>query len=242
MLSVALLTVRLSVSVALSPAFAAYGVPAIVRIALTLALAALTFASRAPVPAAAAWVDDPALLIKPVSAELFIGVLLGLGVHVVLAALALAGRLLDVQVGFAIGSIFDPVTRTQSNVLGALMTLIGVTVFVASGAHLQLAQLVSQSLDLLPLGELPPLEDPMRMLVATGAMFSLGLAFAGPVAVSLLLADLAIGVASRNMPQVNVLVLAMPIKMILAYGVLAVAVLSWSPLLEAGFALAAAQL
>jgi flagellar biosynthetic protein FliR len=73
-------------------------------------------------------------------------------------------------------------------------------------------------------------------------MFSLGLAFAGPVAVSLLLADLAIGVASRNMPQLNVLVLAMPIKMILAYAVLAIAVLGWGPLLDTGFALAATLL
>jgi flagellar biosynthesis protein FliR len=234
--SVALLTVRLTVAVALSPALSAYGTPATVRIALTLVLAALTFAYRAAVPAAAAWVADPALLVLPVLAEVFIGALLGLGVHVVLAALALAGRLMDVQVGFSIGSVFDPVTRTSSNVLGSMTGLLGVTLFFVSDAHLQLAQLVSQSVDVLPLGEMPTLNDPMRPILAAGSMFALGLAFAAPLAMALLLTDVAIGVASRNMPQINVLILAMPVKVIVGYGVLAFAVLGWAPLLSQGLA------
>lgn len=235
MLSIALLTVRLTVAIALSPAFSAYGVPATVRVALTFALATLTFASRPPVADAVAWAADPIKLVMPVMAEVFIGALLGLGVHVVLAALALAGRLMDVQIGFALGSVFDPVTRTSSNVLGSMVSLLGVTLFVVSDAHLQLAQLIAQSIDTLPLGEFPALNDPLQPLLAAGSMFALGLAFAGPVAVALLLTDLAVGVASRNMPQVNVLVLAIPIKVIVGYAVLALAVVGWAPLLQQGF-------
>src|SRR5689334_15773778 len=107
-LSVMLLTVRLIVAVTLSPALSSYGVPASVRIALAVALAALTFANHAPPAAAVQWVTEPQSMVAPVCAEVFIGALLGLGVHVLMAALALAGRLMDVQVGFAIGSVFDP--------------------------------------------------------------------------------------------------------------------------------------
>jgi len=235
LLSVALLTVRLTVAVALSPALSAYGVPAIVRIALTLILAALTFAYHGPVPAAADWVAEPGLLLIPVLAEVFIGALLGLGVHVVLAAFALAGRLLDVQTGFAIGSVFDPVTRTSSNVLGTLLSLLGVTLFFVSDAHLQLARLIAESIDVFPLGQLPALHDPMQPLLASGAMFTLGLALAAPVAIALLLTDLAVGVMSRNMPQVNVLVLAIPIKVVVGYAVLALSVLGWTPLVQQAF-------
>jgi flagellar biosynthetic protein FliR len=131
-------------------------------------------------------------MLVPVLAELLIGVLLGLGVLVVLAALALAGRLIDVQIGFAIASVFDPVTRTSGNVLGSLVSLLGVTLFFVSDAHLQLVQLISRSIDLLPLGELPAFDDPMRPLLAAGSMFALGLALAAPVAVALLLTDAAI--------------------------------------------------
>jgi len=234
-MSVAMLTVRLTVALALSPAFSAYGVPATLRIALTLALAALTFAYRNPVPAATAWAADPTTLAVPVLAEIFIGGLLGLGVHVVLAALALAGRLMDVQIGFAIGSVFDPVSRTSSNVLGSITGLVGVTLFVVTDAHSQLAQLIAHSIDTFPLGELPKLNDPLRPLLAAGSMFTLGLAFAAPVMMALLLTDLAIGVMSRNMPQVNVLILAIPIKVIVGYLVLAFAVVGWAPLISQGF-------
>jgi flagellar biosynthesis protein FliR len=234
LLSVGLITVRLTVALALAPVFTAYGIPALVRVALVFALAALTFAYRTPLPATAAWIAAPGSLLVPVAAEVFIGALLGLAVHLVLAALSLAGRLMDVQIGFAIGSVFDPVTRTSSNVLGSLVSLLGVTLFVSGGAHLELAQLVAQSIDVLPLGELPALNEPLRPLLAASSMFTLGVAFAAPVAIALLLTDVAIGVASRNMPQINVLILAMPVKVIVGYAVLALAVVSWGPLLQQG--------
>jgi flagellar biosynthetic protein FliR len=230
--SVMLLTVRLGVALALSPALASYGVPAMVRIALTVALAVLAFADRAPAPAVANWLATPSAVITPVLAEVFTGALLGLGVQVLFGALALAGRLMDVQIGFAIGSVFDPVSRSGSSVLGSLMSLIGITLFVLSNAHLELAQLVSASIDLLPLGQMPALHDPMQPLLAAGSMFALGLAFAGPVAVALLLTDVTIAVASRNMPQLNVLVLAIPLKVIVGYLVLAIAISGWGPLMQ----------
>jgi flagellar biosynthesis protein FliR len=233
-LSVGLLTIRLTVALALAPALSAYGVPALVRIALIFALALLTFASRDPAPAASAWADSPGLLLVPIATEVFIGALLGLTVHVVFAAVALAGRLLDVQIGFAIGSIFDPVTQSSANVLGSIVSLLGVTLFVVGDAHLHLAQLIAQSLEVLPLGQLPALDDPLRPLLAAGSMFTLGLALAAPVAAALLLTDVAIGVASRNMPQVNVLILALPVKVVVGYAVLALAVAGWGPMLQQG--------
>ncbi len=236
LVSVALLAVRLTVAVALSPPLTAYGTPTTVRVALTLMLAALTFAERSPAPMALQWVADPLLLILPVLAEVFVGAMLGLGVHVVLAALALAGRLMDVQIGFAIGSVFDPVTRTSANVLGSIVSLLGVTLFFVSDAHLALVQLIAQSIDVFPLGELPLLNDPMRPMLAAGMMFTLGLAFAAPVAMALVLTDVAVGVASRNLPQVNVLMLVIPIKVIVGFFVLALSVRAWAPMVQQGLA------
>jgi flagellar biosynthesis protein FliR len=234
-LSVALLTVRLTVALALSPAFSAYGIPATVRMVLVFSLAALTFAYRPPAASAAAAALDPTTLLPAVLAEILIGALLGLGVHVVLAAFGLAGRLMDVQIGFGLGSVFDPVTRTVSNVLSTATTLLGVTLFVVSDAHLQLAELISQSIDALPLGMMPTFDDPMQPLFAAGEMFALGLALAAPVVAALLLTDVVIAVASRNMPQVNVLILAMPVKVIVGYAVLAISIAGWLPLVLQAF-------
>src|SRR5262249_27479192 len=110
MACVLLLTVRLTAALARPPAFTAFGLRLSVRLALTCAVAALVFADGRPVPQAQAWLADPLRLAWPVLVELGIGALMGLSVQVVLAAFSVAGRLMDVQAGFAIGSIFDPLT------------------------------------------------------------------------------------------------------------------------------------
>jgi len=242
LICVALLTVRLTVALALSPAITAFGVPGSVRVALTVALAGLTYADRTPTADAAAWAAEPSLLIMPVMAEVFIGALLGLALQVVLAALALAGRLMDVQIGFAIGSVFDPVSGVGSNVLGSMMGLLGVTLFMAGDVHLQFAGWLAQSLDVFPLGRFVTLNEPLRPLLGAGFLFTLGLTFAAPVVAALLLTDLAVGVASRNMPQLNVLLLATPVKVIVAYTVLIFAVRGWGSLIGEGFRRAAEDL
>jgi flagellar biosynthetic protein FliR len=239
LLCVLLLTVRLTAAVALSPAFTAFGTPLAVRLALAFAVAALVFADGRPVPQAQAWVAEPVRLVGPVLVEIGLGALMGLSVQVVLAAFAVAGRLMDVQAGFAIGSIFDPVTRGSSNVLGSLLSLLGVVLFVAGGAHLELIRLVARSVDVFPIGSLPALNDPLRPLQAAGWMFALGLALAAPLALALLVADLAVGAISRNMTQMNVLMLAIPFKILLAYATLAVVVPAWGPLVRGAFARAA---
>jgi len=242
LLSVVLLVVRLTVALALSPALASYGVPGTVRMAIVMALATLTFAGRPAVPEAEGWARDPSLLLVPVFAEALIGALLGFGVHVVLAAFAFAGRLLDLQIGFSIGSVFDPVTRTSANVLGSMMSLLGITLFFAMDAHIALVELVVRSVDLLPLGRMPEFDEPMRPLLAAGSLYALGLALAAPVVMALLLTDLAVGVASRNLAQVNVLLLAMSLKGIVGYVVLAASVLGWAPLARQGFSAMSAYL
>jgi flagellar biosynthesis protein FliR len=235
LLSVGLLSVRLLVALALSPPLTGFGVPASVRVALIFALAALSFAGHPPAPIAVQLADAPSRLIVPVAAEVLIGALLGLSVHIVMAALALAGRLMDVQIGFGIASVFDPVNRSNTNVIGMMTSLLGVVIFMVGGAHWQLARLVARSIDVLPVGVMPTLSDPMRPLLAAGSMFTVGLALAAPVAIALLMTDLAIAVSSRNMPQLNVFVLAIPIKVLVGLLVLTLAVRGWAPLLERAF-------
>lgn len=232
LVAVMLLTVRLSVAVGLSPPMSSYGLPSFVRMALVLALAVLS-AGTTPLPEALGGLaDDPAGLLGAAATEALIGMMLGLGVHVALAAFALAGRLLDVQIGFGIGSIFDPLTRSNSNVLASLMSLVGVTLFFVTDAHLALAALVGRSVLDFPLGGMPAFDDPMHMLVAAGSMFSTGLALAAPVVLALLMTDMLVGMASRNLPQVNVLVLSIPLKVLVGYLVLALSVSVWAPVAE----------
>lgn len=227
--AVGLMSLRIGVAVGLAPPMTAYGLPMPARALVVLVLSSLAV-DEGSTRALRALASNPTGLFVAAGIEAFVGMLLGLGVHVALAAFALAGRLLDVQVGLGIGSIFDPVTRASASVLSQLMSLLGVTLFFVTDAHLALISLVGHSVAAMPLGEMPEFDDPVRLLTATGRMFSIGVALAAPVLVALLATDVLIGIASRNLPQINVLVLGMPIKVLVGYMVLALSVPLWAPL------------
>jgi flagellar biosynthetic protein FliR len=180
---------------------------------------------------------EPGQLGVAVAAEAFSGALLGLSVHVALAAFSIAGRLLDIQIGFGIGSIFDPVTRASSNAITSLFSLLGVTLFVVSGAHVELASMLATSFSVFPLGKFPQLNDPLRMVTAAGAMFTFGVVLATPVALALLFTDLVVGVISRNSPQMNALLLTIPVKVIIGLAVLALSIGTWQPAVKQLFSL-----
>lgn len=237
--TVLLFAVRIGVAIGVAPAWSSYGVPAAVRAVLVLALAVLAGSALPAGAAPPVSLAAPAHLFEAVAAEVGVGALLGLGLRVALAAFALAGRLLDVQAGFAIGSLFDPVAQAGTNVLGALLGLLGVLLFFATDAHLAMARMVVESGRAFPPGRWPDLADPARPLFAAGALFSLGLALAAPVTLALLATDLALGAAARNLPQLNLLMLGMPVRAAVGLFVLALSVPGWAPLVGRLFALSA---
>jgi flagellar biosynthesis protein FliR len=57
-----------------------------------------------------------------------------------------------------------------------------------------------------------------------GQVIWIAIQLAAPVAASLFLAEIAIGLMNRAMPQVNVMMLTLPVKACLAIGVLALSV------------------
>ena len=226
-----LLSVRVGAAIGLSPGWSAYGVPGTVRVVLVLALAALA-AGATPAVAADLALEPSARLFEAVAAELCIGALLGLGLRVALAAFALAGRLLDVQAGFALGSLFDPVAQAGANAFGALLALLGVLLFFATDAHLAMARMVTLSTDVFPPGAWPDWGDPLPLLAGAGALFALGLALAAPASLALLLTDIALGLAARNLSQLNLLVLGMPVRVAVGTLVLALSLPMAAPLVE----------
>ena len=208
--SVLLLSARLAALFLMTPVLYALPLPPTVRVLLTLGLAAalaLPFAADAgPGPSLAGLAD--ALL-----AEVAIGATLGLGVLMAFAGFALAGRLLDVQVGFGMAQVFDPLTRSQVPVLTSAMTWIGVLLFFLLNGHHALLRGIAFSLERFPLGQ------PWSVSAAAGPMlkqaaslFTLGFARAAPLVLALLMLEFVLGVLARNLPQANMLMLGLPVK------------------------------
>lgn len=210
--NVLLLSARLAALFLMTPILYAVPLPGTVRVLLVIGLSAvmaLPFSGQA-VPA-----QDLGSLLEAFVRELTVGATLGLGVLMAFAGFALAGRLIDVQVGFGMAQVFDPLTRTQVPVLTSIFSLAGVLLFFLLNGHHALLRGVAFSLERFPLGQPWPLAESAGPIVKqAAALFTLGFALAAPVVLCLLLVEFALGVVARNLPQINMFVLGIPIKIL----------------------------
>lgn len=224
-----LLWARLGALLTLGPLAQAVKAPASFWVLFTLALAGSLSAAlglRAAVPAGLAGFS--ALLIG----EVALGALLGFSLHAAFAVLAMAGRLLDLQMGFGMAAALDPVTRANLPVMGVALTLLGMSVFFCVDGHHALLRGIARMAQSLPPGALWRLPDASMLARAMGALFSMTIVVAAPALFMLLLTELALDVASRLLPQMNVLFVGMPLKALVGLSTLALAAPGLAPALR----------
>lgn len=220
LVSVLLCTLRLSALLLLAPFMQAIGLPARVRVLLVLSLA-ITLVSGMHLQTHAMPRDLPEMLVAGIN-ELLIGSLMAVGIFVAFAAFSYAGSLLDLQIGFNIANVFDPVTRSQSPLIASLFGMLMVALFFSMDVHHTLLRGIAFSLERVPLGTAVELPSPQILARQFGSIFSLGLLLAAPPLFCLFLLELALAVLSRNLPQLNLFTMSAPIKisvglLILAY-------------------------
>jgi flagellar biosynthetic protein FliR len=161
--------------------------------------------------------------------EVAVGGIMALGMLAAFGAFSVAGKLIDVQSGLGLGGVYDPVTRGGAPLFATLFNLVGVATFFALDGHHALLRGVAYSLAQLPPGAGLSLDDATPLLRLVGLMFELGVALIAPVMLCLLLVEIVLAVSARVLPQMNVFVVAAPVKLIAAMAVLASAAPALGP-------------
>jgi len=215
-----LLATRLGGLLLMTPPIGARAVPATVRVAIVIGIAAL-LAATLPAPPTAG-VADFGQLVVAAAGEFVLGATMSLGIAFAFAAFSVGARLLDVQIGFGIGQVFDPITQQQLPVLSGIVGQLAVVLFFLSDSHLAVLRGLAISVERFPPGAGWPLEAAFAPVLhqASGA-FSLGFAIVAPVVFCLALIDLGLGVLARNLPQMNMFVLGIPVKVMAGLAALA---------------------
>ncbi len=221
--------IRLGVLLVMNPVVSSLGGLVTVRVLLTLALSLVMVNGMGHLPPA------PALSMGPVVvaavAELVTGASLAFGVFAAFGAFSVAGKLLDIQSGFGIGNIYDPVTRAGAPLFATMLNMAAVTVFFSMDGHHALLRGFAFSLQQVPPGagfHGLAMEPVLRQF---GLMFSLGVALIVPVMFCLLLAETGLAVVSRVLPQMNVFVVGVPVKIVVALLVLALTLSAMGPVM-----------
>lgn len=208
--------------------FGSLRIPVIARGFFILGLSATLFVGMAP--ADFAMPTTPGALILAALSELLIGATLAFGLLTAFAAFQFGGRIVDLQIGFGIANVFDPLTRSQKPLLGRALELTAVMLFFAmDGLHLILRGLAF-SFEKIPPGA-PFRNIPIEAIVAQfGAMFIFGIAIVAPVVFTLFLLDVGLATISRTMPQVNIFFVSIPLKAFVGLTVLAISMNYIGPL------------
>ena len=221
-----LIWVRLSALLVFSPVAQALKAPPVVWVILSLGLAGSLGAGLPARPAEPVGVAHLALMLL---SEGTLGAFLGLGLHAAFASLAMAGRLLDLQMGFGAATMLDPVTRVNAPIVGVALTMLGLSAFFGSDSHHALVRAAAHFVQLCPPGAAWQVPNPAALARLLATLYAMAIVLAAPVLFMLLLTDLALDFASRVLPQMNVLFVGAPVKLLVGLVMLALAAPTLAP-------------
>lgn len=227
--AVTLAALRFAAVLALTPVFGSANLPAHVRVFFVIGLAALLVTGLNVDPARVP-ISLATFALAAVS-ELLLGALLAFGIFTAFATFLLAGRIIDVQLGFGVAAIIDPTSRAQSPLLGTVLNLTAVALFFGIDGHHMLVRGIAFSLEQMPPGTLITEFDLGAVVAQFGGMFVYAAALAAPVLFVILLIDIVLAVIARSMPQVNVFIVSLPLKIFVGLTVLAISLRYLGPLI-----------
>ena len=183
------------------PLISARGIPQHVAIFLSLALTLII----SPIVEPAAVQPTLGLLALGLASELVLGILLGSVVAAVFAAFAIGSDVMSTQMGYAMASIFDPITKAQEGPIGIVGGWLAGLVFMASGLHLVCIGIVADSFQVVGPGSVFGIFEGIPILTeAVTASIILGLQLAGPVLALVWLVQVFVAVLTKMAPKMNV--------------------------------------
>lgn len=213
-----LVTIRVAVVLMLLPVFSGLTRLVTVRLLFTIALSVVLVAGAGSTAAAPLEMGQ---FVLAALGELAVGATMAFGVFAAFGAFAVAGKILDIQSGFAIGNVYDPVTQAGAPLFATMLNLVAVAVFFGMDAHLALFRGLAFSLAQVAPGSGWTSFSAEAVLRQFGLMFSLGVALIVPVMLALLLVEVALAVVSRVLPQMNVFIVGVPVKIVAALAIFA---------------------
>ena len=205
----------------IAPFFGSLNIPIMVRAAAAFLFAVVLF----PVVDGLGTVATPTSVLAytvAVLAELFVGWLIGFVAYVCFSAIHMAGKVMDMQVGFAVVNVMDPTSGQQIPLIGSLLYNLGIIVFLVTNGHHMIITALAESFRLVPLLTMQPnLSLTMIMVNFTNGIFVTGMKIAMPVTFAILLVNVALGILARTMPQMNIFVVGIPLQLMVGVGILA---------------------
>jgi flagellar biosynthetic protein FliR/FlhB len=150
--------------------------------------------------------------------EIVTGLILGYLTNLAFLCSEVAGNLLDLQIGLSMMTMFDPATQSNSSLIQRLLNFLTIIIFLIINGHLILIKALTDSFSTVHLGQFVFVQgSAMLALNAFIQFFIIGVRIALPIVLVLMMTDIVLGLVSRTVPQLNVMILGLPLKILLGF-------------------------
>ena len=150
--------------------------------------------------------------------EVILGLVMGMCVNFLFMAIQSGGELLGFQMGFTMINFADPLTGNQTGFTAFFLWMVSILTFLALDGHLYMLRGFAMSFKLIPAGGLVLGELLLWQVFDLSAqLFVLALKIAAPVMVALFLVELTLALVSRTSPQVNIMEIGFPVKILVGF-------------------------
>lgn len=227
MLPTFLLGVRISGLMTFAPFLGSQNIPMKVKAGLTFVLTALlapAYTSRV-----SAHVTDN--MVAAVAGELLVGMGMGMTMELVFDGARFAGQLLGFQFGYSLVNAIDPQSQVEISVLNFFHYTMLLLIFLQGDVHHWLFRLLVHSFDVAAPGTVIISTKVVTMLLhAAGTVFLLGLQLAGPALLVTVMTDISLSFMSKAAPQLPIMLVGLPAKMLVGYASIWCSVVFWPAL------------
>lgn len=204
----ALILCRIMSFLVIGPVFSQRGFPNMAKMVVGFSLVIAAF------PAVSSYKEVSLILFALAAVkEILFGLAMGYLSQLVFNAVMMAGQMIDFQVGFSMAQAYDTTMQMMTSQFGKLYYWLALCVFFMLNLYQQMIFGVLESFRLVPLGAIVLRGFTVEGIVKLFAgMAVMSVSLAAPLVVSVLVIDLVLGIISRSIPQINVLMLSLSVK------------------------------
>lgn len=218
-----LILIRITAFVVLCPGFSFKGLPNTVKIALSFSLSIIVYFALPDIEIIGGLLQFFLLTIR----ETLFGLALGYISQLIYGIMEIAGQLIDFQVGFSMGSVYDPSLGATASNYGKTYYWLSISIFFLLDIHHRVIDALIKSFEYVPIttASFQGLTV-LNIINLFSRVFELALNLAAPIIIVVLVTDVVLGIISKTVPQINVLMLGMPMKSMISFFI-TMLMLSW---------------
>jgi flagellar biosynthetic protein FliR len=215
-----LVLTRLSGVILTAPLFSSQGAPMQFRALLAVSMAMLV-APLQQAPSSVVAINNLLELLHLMVPEVLVGLLLGLGLNIIFAGIQVAGQIISQMSGMSLADVFSPGFEANVSVFSQLFFFLTMAVFVSMGGHRLIIEAVLETYRWAPPGQVALGDNFVEVLTSILTQsFLLGIRAAAPILTALFLSTIVLGLISRTLPQLNIILVGFNLNALLTLGAL----------------------